>query len=334
MKSILKKTLTAFATCCMLLPAAASADITTSVDRVRWKKSFLNWEDHNEYPEWKNESIWTEYRKNTYVSKYWEPSRSNVRTMVMLIAGQQGLSGSSGASNCLTGQNHTWDSDWGKGDKSKNTALNGQSLAAKLVDSGVFSSSNTFFSVVLNSNFNWENTVDAKNKAERAFANWFLKHGYSSNVDRIVLLGSSRGGALSVRLARKIRDHSGWANTPIYVGLLDAVPNVEQNELLTEGQPKCTNPYNSSYYSRKADLASYFYGKTKPKIRHIATGAPVVAGTVHSFCANESSWYEHSWANLSHTQIGRCNDSEGGAYKYQYMDAGIDKLLDWVIAHM
>ncbi|UAA39516.1 hypothetical protein KIH87_03935 [Paraneptunicella aestuarii] len=335
MKSIITKTLLAAATCCMLLPAA-NADITTSVDRVRWKEGFLNWADHNEYPEWKNEGIWTEYRKNTFVSKYWEPTRSNVRTMVMMIAGQQGFSGSSGASNCLTGQNDTWDSGWDKGDKSKNTSLKSQSLAEKLVNSGYFSSSNTFFSVVLNSNFNWENTVDAKNKAERAFAKWFLKHGDSTKVDRIILLGSSRGGALSVRLARKIRDHAGWGNTPIFVGLIDAVPNSDQNELLTENQPSCTNPYNSSYYSRKADLATYFSGVTKPKIRHIATGAPVIeaVGAVHSFCATESSWYEHSWANLSHTQIGRCNDSEGAAYKYQYMDAGIDKLLDWVIAHM
>lgn len=335
MKSFLQKALLAFTCACMYIPVA-SADITTSVDRVRWKKGFFNWTDHGEYPEWKNEGIWTEYRKNTFVSKYWEPSKSNVRTMVMLIAGQQGFSGSSGSSNCLTGQNSSWDSGWGKGDKSKNTGLKTNSLAEKLVRSGHFSSSNTFFSVVLNSNFNWENTSSAKGKAERAFTKWLLKHGYSSNVDRIILLGSSRGGALATRMARKIRDHSGWSNTPIFVGLIDAVPNKGQNELYTQNGGTCTNPLNGSYYSRKADLASYFSGVTKPKIRHVATGAPVIGlvEAVHSFCATESSWYEHSWANLSHTQIGRCNNSEGAAYDYRYLDAGVDVLLDWVIAHM
>lgn len=335
MKSIIKKALLAFACGCMYIPAAY-ADITTSVDRVRWKKGFLNWTDHNEYPEWKNEGIWTEFRKNTFVSKYWEPSKSNVRTMILLSAGQQGLSGSSGSSNCLTGQNHVWDKDWGKGDKSKNTSLKSNSLAEKLADSGYFSSSNTFFSVVLNSNFNWENTADAKNKAERAFTNWFLKHGNAGSVDRIIMVGSSRGGALVTRLARKIRDQSGWGNTPIYVGLIDAVANKEQNELFTGNGSKCTNPLNGSYYSRKADLESYFYGVTKPKIRHVATGAPVIGlvGAVHSFCANESSWYEHSWANYSHTEIGRCVSNEGDPYNYQMMDAGIDVLRDWIIAQL
>ena len=333
MKILLKKAILAAATCCMIIPAAY-ADLTTSVDRVRWKKGTFNWTDHSQYPEWKNEGIWTEYRKNTFVSKYWEPSRSNVKTLVLLSAGQQGFSGSGGSSNCLTGQGSDWEKNWGKGDQSKNANIKGQSLTAKLVNSGYFSSSDTFLGVVFNTNFNWENTKDAKRKAENAFTKWFLKHGYSNKVERIILLGSSRGGALSTRMARKIRDQAGWANVPIYVGLLDAVPNVEQDELYTAGNPKCYNPYNSKYYSRQADLASYFAGVTKPKFRHVATGAPVVLGAVHSFCAVESSWYEHSWANLTHTQIGRCNDTEGGAYKYQYMDAGIDVLLDWVIAHM
>lgn len=311
-----------------------SADPSTSVDRVRWKKGTFNWNDHEDYPEWKNEGIWTEFRKNTYISKYWEPSRSNVRTMVLLSAGQQGLSGSSGASNCLTGQNHVWHKDWGSGDKSKTSTLNAQSLAAKLIDSGYFSSSNTFFGVVFNTNFNWENTTSAKEKAESAFTNWLLKHGDPGNVERIILLGSSRGGALSVRLARKIRDKAGWANTEILVGLLDAVPNVEQNELLTANQPKCDNPLNSDYYSRRADLATFFAGVKKPNIRHIATGAPVVAGAVHSFCADESSWYHGTWANFTHTEIGRCNSSEGAAYDYRMMDAGIDKLFDWVLSEL
>ncbi len=333
MKKFITTTLATFATCFMLL-AEAQADISTSVDRVRWKKGTFNWQDHEEYPEWKNESIWTEYRKNTFISKYWEPSRSQTRTMIMLIAGQQGFSGSSGASNCLTGQNHTWHENWGKGDKSKNTQINGLSLTNKLIDSGYFDPKTTFLSVTLNSNFNWENTSSAKDKAENAFTNWFLKHGYGSNVDRIILLGSSRGGALSVRMARKILGKSEWANVPVYVGLLDAVANVNQNELYTANQPTCPNPLNSDYYSRKANLPAYFSGVNKPQIRHIATGAPVVLGTVHSFCADNSSWYEHSWANLSHTEIGRCNSSEGAPYNYQFMDAGINKLLDWVITQM
>ena len=80
--------------------ADAALAKTISVDRVRWKYNWCCWTDHDEYPEWKNEGIWTEYRKKTYIGKYWQPAKSSVRNMVIVIAGQQGSSGSSGCSNC------------------------------------------------------------------------------------------------------------------------------------------------------------------------------------------------------------------------------------------
>jgi hypothetical protein len=88
---------------------------------------------------------------------------------------------------------------------------------------------------------------------------------------------------------------------------------------------------NSDYYAREADLGSFFNSVNKPQIRHVITGAPVVLGTVHSFCADETSWYEQSWANLEHTEIGRCNSNEGGAYETAMMEAGIVVLYNWVI---
>lgn len=315
--------------------AAAYADKAIKVDRVRWKKSLFVWVDHEDYPEWKNEGIWTEYRKRTYVAKYWNPGSENARNLVILIAGQQGSSGLSGCSNCLTGQDSDWDEDWGAGDKSKTAYLKDQSLSGRLIDSGYFNQYDTFFSVVFNSNFNWENTKDAKEKAERAFTNWFLKHGDSGRVEKIFLLGSSRGGALAMRMAKKILEKTEWSTTPVYVGILDAVPNTEQDELNTSGQPKCYNPYNIDYYSRKADLPAFFDGMNKPNIRHIITGAPVLFDfMVHSFCADEQSWYIQSWVDLEHTQIGRCVDDEGADYNDSYMSEGIVKLYEWILSHM
>ncbi len=315
----------------LLTSSWAYADTATDVDRVRWKKSAFNWNDHEDYPEWKNQGIWTEYRKNTFISKFSEPAVNDTKTMIMLIAGQQGSSGSSGGSNCLTGQNQNWDSDWGKGDKTKTTYLKDLSLSDRLLDSGHINTYNTFFSVVLNSNFNWENSTNSKEKAEQAFTDWLLKHGNSGDVERIILLGSSRGGALATRMSKNIKQRSGWSNVPVYVGLLDAVPNIEQDELKTAGQSTCTNPLNSDYFAREADLNGFFGSLNKPQIRHVVTGAPVVAGLVHGFCADESSWYEQSWANLKHKEIGRCNTNEGEPYETAKMDAGIVQLYNWVI---
>lgn len=314
---------------------SVSADKSVSVDRVRWKKSLFSWQDHPNYPEWKNEGIWTEYRKKTYLSRYWNPGSSNAKTMILLLPGQQGSSGSSGCSNCITGQGSSWDDNWGKGDKSKSAYIKGNSLAGQLIDSGQFSSSNTFFSIAFNPNFNWENTSNAKTKSVNAFTNWFLKHGSYNNVERIILVGSSRGGTLAMRMSKEIKKRYGWKNIPVYVGIIDAVPNTTQNELYTQNQPKCTNPLNSSYYSREANLNSYFSGINKPIIRHVITGAPVILGAaVHSFCASPSSWYKQSWDTLKHTEIGRCNSSEGSPYNANYMDAGINTIYDWIISNL
>lgn len=119
------------------------------------------------------------------------------------------------------------------------------------------------------------------------------------------------------------------------MGLVDAVPNTLQDELETSGQPKCTNPLNSSYYSRRADLATFYSGLNKPHIRHIITGASVILGSaVHSFCGDASSWYSQTWVNLEHTEIGRCNSNEGSPYSTSFMNVGIVRIFDWILGEM
>ncbi len=318
-----------------IIPGFLLADKSVTVDRVRWKKKTFVWKDHPDYPEWKNEGIWTEYRKKTYISRVWNPGSGNAETMMLFIAGQQGSSGSTGCSNCVTGQDDSWDNGWGKGDRSKTASIKDLSLAGRMLDSGYFSSYNTFVGIVFNSNFNWENTSSAKVKAEKAFTNWFLKHGRYDRVEKIFIFGSSRGGTLAMRMSKKIKQRSGWNNVPVFVGILDAVPNKGQNELNTSGQPTCTNPLNSGYYSRRADLNAFFSGLVKPQIYHIITGAPVVLGTaVHSFCADTNSWYSQRWENLKHTEIGRCVYSEGSPYSSTLMEAGIVRLYEWALDQM
>lgn len=326
----------------MTLTVAASAvlpayaNVATDLDRVRWKKGTFSWKDHESYPQWKQQGIWTEYRKRVHISEHWTPSRSATKTLVLVAAGQQGALGLSGSSNCITGQDKDWDKDWGKGDKTKRMYLQTNSLADRLIHSGKFSPSDTAFNVVFDANFNYEYTKSAKDKAEQAFTDFLLSKGYSSTVDRIVLVGSSRGGALVTRMAKNIKQRSGWANVPVYVGLVDAVPNRDQDELETGGMPTCSAPHHSLYYARKANLDLFFSGVNKPQIRHVVTGAAVVSisgvGAIHGFCADARSWYTQSWADLTHTQAGRCNNSEGGAYVSSHMNAGIVKIYDWLMS--
>ncbi len=330
----MRKTLFVFSAFFVLISATYSSTKMISLDRVRWKSKWCVWKDHNDYPEWKKQRIWTENRKKTYIGKYWEPAKKNVKNMIILIAGQQGFAGLSGASNSLTGQADKWDNSFGKGDKSRKLPLNDLSLTSCIVDSGLFNSSDTFLAVVFNANFNWENSSSNKKKVEKAFTKWFLKHGEYSKVKKIFLFGGSRGGVLAMRMSKRIRK-DGWLDTPIYIGLIDAVPNREQNELETNDGEKYTNPLNSDKYARYADLYKFYkygYYPAPLKIKHQLTGSGVILGSLcHAFCFDENSgFYEQEWSDLSHTQIGRCVDKEGEDYQQEYLEAGVIPLMDWI----
>ncbi|MBU3917045.1 hypothetical protein KKA14_16045 [bacterium] len=88
MKKVTLSTICIFLFC--LVSSALFADqLTITLDRVRYKKSWLSWTEHPAYPEWQGQGIWTEYRKLTFISRYWVPSVANTKTMILVMAGQQ-----------------------------------------------------------------------------------------------------------------------------------------------------------------------------------------------------------------------------------------------------
>ena len=56
---------------------------------------------------------------------------------------------------------------------------------------------------------------------------------------------------LAVRMSKRIRQE-GWTSTPIYVGIVDAVPNKGQNEIESNNSATCINPLDSDKYLRWA----------------------------------------------------------------------------------
>ncbi|MGD2091233.1 MAG: hypothetical protein PVH61_33970 [Candidatus Aminicenantes bacterium] len=310
------------------LEASPSKSIT--IDRVRYKKNWYSWAEHPDYPEWQNRGVSTLYRKYTFIGKYWEPGKTSVRYMIFTFAGQQGSSGLSGLSNCVTGQDETWLINWDTYAMSDTLSIHGSSLTSQLIDYSGFTSSDTFIAAAFDTMFNWGNTIDQKNKQLKAYADWFCKHAYASNVDKIFLYGSSRGAVLACRLAKAIHQKSGWANVDIYVGALDAVPNKLQEEMEVTSVT-CDNPtqYDSNYYGYVADI-DYYYGSYHPtKLHHTITGDPVFGA--RCFCAYGLSWYEQYWCDLEHAQLGQCADCAWCPYDPDYMEIGINALYDWTV---
>jgi len=212
---------------------ALAATKTIGIDRVRYQKSKLEWKNNPAYPEWKEQNVSMPNMKKTYIGKYWEPAVNNVKNMIILIAGQQGPRGLVEASNSLTGQKYNWDKGYKIG-MQKQSDINKDSLTARIIDSGLFDPDETFMAVVYNASFQWGNTIKSKKRTVKAFTKWFLKHGTKENVTKIFLLGGSRGGILALRMSKQIRKE-GWLDTPVYVGLIDAVPNKQQEKICAKG---------------------------------------------------------------------------------------------------
>jgi hypothetical protein len=308
----------------------ASTSKSITIDRVRYKKNWYSWAEHPDYPEWQNRGVDALYRKYTFIGKYWQPGKSSVRYMIFTFAGQQGSSGLSGLSNCVTGQYGSWLFNWETYAMSDTLTINGDSLTSQLIDYSGFTSSDTFIAAAFDTMFNWGNSIDQKDRQLKAYADWLCKHAYASNVEKIFLYGSSRGAVLACRLARAIHQKSGWANVDIYVGALDAVPNKLQEEMKVTSVT-CDNPTrsNSYYYGYVADIDDYYGSYYPTELCHVITGDPVFGA--RCFCASGLSWYQQHWCALEHTQLGQCADCPGCSYDTDYMEVGIDALYSWTI---
>jgi len=145
----------------------------------------------------------------------------------------------------------------------------------------------------------------------------------------VLMVGSSRGGALASRLAKRLMgDSSPVRHARILVATLDAVANKEQGECgITTGTT--TNPLNGSYRAYKAALSDYFADPTPERlsIYQVIGGAKVVplqpTNVARAFINDGTPTFDYSfsWVDRGHTDIGRpWRDDCSGA------------LLDWVAA--
>lgn len=138
---------------------------------------------------------------------------------------------------------------------------------------------------------------------------------------------------MALRMAKNILSRVRWSDAEIFLGLLDAVPNVEQDELYTRNGSKCYNSLyeNEKYYSRYANLDKYFERLKKPQIFHLLSGAPVALGFLaHSFCFEEREWYKQKWVKAEHLPLGRCVANEGEEYAESLASLGIGELYSWL----
>ena len=268
--------------------------------------------NQDKFPQWKRNDVGFSDRSDTYIAVQSQPCRENVQHVAIFIAGQQGLFGDIGTKpNGLTGQPDSW----GPCGNSCTRTLDAQSLFLRIYRSGKLSPSNTLFALVFDSDFNYEASANDKNRKENAFFDWIRDNTTSSGLKTIYLAGSSRGGALTSRLAKRFKNDTSYRNIPLILQQMDSTYRPGHDMGVPDNFSKANNPLNSNYQGIIADLHTQFLYRNKLAIFQVVGGEKFKLDSVHGYTYRATEcrlsvncdlgWYRQRWVNLTHEQIGR-----------------------------
>lgn len=267
------------------------------------------------------------------------PDESAVRNIVFTTSGQQGGSGGADYANVVSGFKAGW--SWNtKKNESEPRSLDGRSLAVRFKDenSVTFSTSDTVFITVANSMFNHLKSPSTKNKYLTAYANFLGSHVSNwSNVENIYFAGSSRGGCLVARLAKKLMDDPSIdvSNAKFSVNTIDAVCRKNDDEYGTTSStidnPNSPNSLFKNYKAYKTGIdhqVATAANKRQMCMRTMVGGEEVtdfglgVRAFTHDSCHSSSgctlydsdgkAYYRQTWHDITHEDFGR-------NYSYDHM---------------
>lgn len=293
------------------------------LERVRYcTKTFLGvctkFATASEYSKWNSYNVDGGKQRETYIARMNQPSRSSTKYLVFLAAGQNPPG--NGVDNVVTGQKAGFKKNCEMKTSACTRYIDTRSLAYRVMQGNNFPTSQTFMAAAWDTRFNQTVSSSEKTKILNAFTDWLLNKAYKSNVKGIYLAGSSRGGCLAMRMAKKMINEKGYNNIPIVVHSFDGVCKKSQNELGTYSS-QIDNPVSSKSdrKSWKTDMNAQYNYKSKLRIRHLSTGDEVVwivtgvhsftdkyaTGSYYSKYYGSNKWYEQQWIDMSHTDLGR-----------------------------
>jgi hypothetical protein len=304
-------------------PALGPADqFDVVAHHVRYERRLFGWEENPGFTYWKKAGVASLCRERIWIAEVWRPRADQIRSVVFACAGQQGTRYTwSAEANIVTGQSAAWRGD--KADRRRTVPIRRKSVAGLVYEDGVsdegrrygFTPADTLFVLVFDAAFYYSLSSDNKRKAEDGYYAYLLDRigPQPENVRTLVTLGSSRGGALACRLAKRFRQASSPVrDARVLVGTLDAVANRDQGECgITSGT--VTNPLNGDYLAYKAALSSYL-GDPSPGqlgMYQVIGGAKVVFvqffNVARAFINDGAPTFDYSfsWVDRSHKDIGR-----------------------------
>lgn len=275
----------------------------------------------DEYAVWERAGVPDTQQKWTFLARLSAPPKNRVKYLAFFAAGQQAFNfsgiydncfdGACGNTNLITGQEENWKKSFVKNKVLwKKDFPRTTSLVTEVLGDGpehVFPVDDTFAIAAWDNQFNHELGAGTKQNMENAYYD-YLKGKIDPEVLRVIYLaGHSRGGCLSMRLAKRFNDE--FPHIPVIVHSFDGVCTADQGELGTRHQ-QIDNPASSRGYEGYAtSLADQYSQETSLFALHLAGGAPVIAGIldVHTFseaCATEHRssyyWLAQEWFDVPH----------------------------------
>ena len=279
-----------------------------------------------EFSAWQTHDVKDSRQKETYLATLAPSSRSAIENIVFFSAGQQGLDATftDTTNNVLTGQPEGYRSMCNGKCFSATVWIDGRSLAVQLMNHPTFNRSKTLYVLVFDAQFNFNYGADAKMKVENAFHDYIRGLVDTWRIQRIILGGSSRGGALSFRLAHRFLSSNTYPGAKIITEGFDAVFVKDQE--LGATSLFYDNPLNSGgYKGRYANVYGYFapYASRFASAQIVGGQEAVIIsgarGVVYSPCDVDHGWWSQRWVDMEHSDIGRDYNSPHtlpGAYNH------------------
>ena len=262
------------------------------------------------------------------------------KTVVFMTAGQKGpFTHASG----LTGQDPYWDKSCDR-EKCPGLTLSGQSMAMKLRATGWFPEDETYMALGVDNNFDYTFSLKNRNAIANGFAAW-LKTKITSDTERVILAGFSRGGCLVMKMAQALRSDPAYDGVKIYVSSYDGVCN-KGEELGTSWRNKIVNPRRRSgtfYGGWPVDMKAQYPNRHGLNIYHLSGGQEVVPLTaVRAFSGYDGDqppdvgedidwgWYKQTWLPWKHSEIGSAHYAPNDENKPMAIADTIDAQLSWL----
>ena len=337
-----------------------NAQAVVRVDSVRYCRSGIpivcNAKTQSEYSAWESNGVPTRHQKRTYIARYNTPSVTNTKHLLFIADGQANdpdwdLNGDSDPS-WLTGRVDDFRDDVDRFTSSRTFNETPNSLPVRLLNGeiGTFNRTNTFAAAAWDARFHYGSSSDTLNRVANANFSWLNRKFIRNNLDSIVLVGHSRGGALVTVLAKKFRD--AYPEIPVLVYTLEGVPSRDRSvpplsstRLMNPIMEQTPYPFDppstqqSIGFGYSFDFNGFYESTDQLRAVNVLTGRSFLwndVNTVRPMAQNnrDSSgeqvrffdwgWLQQEWRNASHASF---NNDWAADYVISDIQSNIQPLL-------